>query len=432
MKAHRGLFLGTLALACSLLTMPSSAQWVEDVQNSTDGFLLSCWSSHFFDAQTGLVGGCTSIIPDVGDPKIIRTTDGGATWTVVYSGTIGTVRDIAFSTPMNGSAAILDDGMCALLRTTDGGLNWSEVSQNTDEERYVTDLQLPTNAIGYGVGPWADLAKTTDGGASWGWIALNLSLGQLPTGVHFLDENVGFMTCDGFPAGGNLYKTSNGGISWDSTYYYSSYDLSGVVFVDANTGFLYGGSVNGNAARISRTSDGGTLWQIATINSTNANNIDDMDFVSPSLGYCVTDNGKILKTVNGGATWNEDFANGTWVYTFNSLSLAGGKGYGFGAQAFFAINENVVGLPETTAQSTSLITSPNPVLPTDELRIEVNGEGGTAVVELLDVLGRPVAVETVTSKGLHISRMHANCPPGGYVLRLVGPNTTRTTCLIIQ
>jgi photosystem II stability/assembly factor-like uncharacterized protein len=62
---------------------------------------------------------------DTGD-ELLRSTDGGKTWTVVQQVTGGTIRYLGFTTATQGVAIVtgLADG---LLMTHDGGATWSAV-----------------------------------------------------------------------------------------------------------------------------------------------------------------------------------------------------------------------------------------------------------------------------------------------------------------
>jgi len=73
--------------------------------------------------------------------------------------------------------------------------------------------------------------------------------------------------------------------------------LWSVFFVDTSEGFCVG--ENGT---ILKTTDGGTIWNsmYCPINE----NLLDIFFVDSSIGYIVGNSGTILKTTNGGESWN--------------------------------------------------------------------------------------------------------------------------------
>ena len=80
---------------------------------------------HFADASNGWVVG--DAVGVTGDGGILRTTDGGATWSKV-SGITTDLYGVDFIDASNGWA-VGSGG--AILRTTDGGATWSAQTSNT-------------------------------------------------------------------------------------------------------------------------------------------------------------------------------------------------------------------------------------------------------------------------------------------------------------
>jgi photosystem II stability/assembly factor-like uncharacterized protein len=74
--------------------------------------------------------------------------------------------------------------------------------------------------------------------------------------------------------------------------------LSDVAFADQNTGIIVGDS-----GRILRSTDGGRSWNI--INPPKKVWYTAVQFASSSVGYIVGDSGTVLKTTNAGASWVE-------------------------------------------------------------------------------------------------------------------------------
>jgi photosystem II stability/assembly factor-like uncharacterized protein len=59
-------------------------------------------------------------------PEIFHTQDGGHTWVPREKGTIRPLYGVSFSDPLNGTAVGYDrDDGAIILRTVDGGLTWS-------------------------------------------------------------------------------------------------------------------------------------------------------------------------------------------------------------------------------------------------------------------------------------------------------------------
>ena len=72
-------------------------------------------------------------------------------------------------------------------------------------------------------------------------------------------------------------------------------------FTNANTGFVCGGIKN-SSGLILKTYNGGNTWQ-QIFSSTLS--INDITFISDSIGFACGDSLLILKTTDGGQTWNQ-------------------------------------------------------------------------------------------------------------------------------
>jgi hypothetical protein len=94
------------------------------------------WGVSFTDANTGtVVGDRGDGYGDMNGGTILRTTNGGATWTEQSSGTTCRLFGVSF-TDANTGTAVGRSG--AILRTTSGGVTWVE----GDEPRNVPELYL--------------------------------------------------------------------------------------------------------------------------------------------------------------------------------------------------------------------------------------------------------------------------------------------------
>jgi photosystem II stability/assembly factor-like uncharacterized protein len=143
-----------------------------------------------------------------------------------------------------------------ILRTTDGGLTWTELSSGTVANLYaVAFTDAHTGTV---VGSSGTILRTTDGGATWvsQWPAAYYQF----NGVFFLDANTGWAVGGNYtvqaspPASnsGRILHTTDRGASW-TLQYAGGFGLNAVAFTDANTGVAVG--ANGT---ILRTANGGS------------------------------------------------------------------------------------------------------------------------------------------------------------------------------
>src|SRR5205823_6532931 len=108
----------------------------------------------FVDASTGTVVGENG--------TIVRTTDGGNSWTVQASGTTQTLWAVSFTDATNGTA-IGEGG--TIVGTTDGGAHW--VTQPSGTTLQLRGVSFSDSNNGAAVGEGGTILRTTDSGNSW-------------------------------------------------------------------------------------------------------------------------------------------------------------------------------------------------------------------------------------------------------------------------
>lgn len=161
----------------------------------------------------------------VGGPAgILRSIDGGETWTVIDMGDrIGMITDIKFFNENTGylfgaTSAQIGEAEGVILLTRDGGKTWREVYRSGRAGEVIWKAHFPTRGTGYGTVQSYDQArasqlvvKTTDGGETWTELPLVENAAARQFGIGFIDEKTGFV---GTAAGG--FATQDGGATWRS------------------------------------------------------------------------------------------------------------------------------------------------------------------------------------------------------------------------
>ena len=142
------------------------------------------------------------------------------------------------------------------------------------------------------------------GGFTFGVMQRDLSIsGDLGMQIQFVDENTGWLSnYNPIYETYNIYKTTDGGVSWDSTHA----NAGGFYhFIDANNGWMIGTSgeqVGENGVTsILHSIDGGTTWQLQASNIGEAKAI---YFSDTSNGWVVGKGGLVMHTTDGGIHWN--------------------------------------------------------------------------------------------------------------------------------
>jgi len=150
---------------------------------------------------------------------------------------------------------------------------------------------------GYAIGDNGTFIKTTDGGTSW--VVINTGhngVYDFFSCIHFTSPNTGYISGGGGGMGtGLILKTTNGGISWASVNPGAIYPMFGIFFVNDNTGFAAG-----SFGRVMKTIDAGASWTTQVITGANLGNV---FFPSVSVGFVSGNDSTIYKTTNGGTNW---------------------------------------------------------------------------------------------------------------------------------
>lgn len=264
----------------------SSAQWIQ--QSTVTSRHLT--SVHFPSPNIGYaVGGRTfdPFTPNFGTNIVLKTTDGGDTWSIVGE---DNVPAALFHTDfINDNVGFAVGEYGTILKTIDGGVNWTVKNPTTKHLRGVDFVDLNT---GYVVGESGIILKTSDGGDTWQTQQCNCSvfITQELSEVQFLNA------LTGYAVGAALVKTVDGGTTWTELSSLSTY-LATVFFIDANTGYVAG------QLKIFKTTDGGNNW--TQVHNTISTGLYSIFFPSPSIGY-VSGSGAIYKSVDSGNNWNKE------------------------------------------------------------------------------------------------------------------------------
>lgn len=220
---------------------------------------------------------------------MIHTSDGGINWQLLYDKTYPLV-DMTFISDQMGWV-LADDG--TVLYTHDGGDTWqvqeSGWLQGSLDSFY--SITFINETHGWAVGEFGAMVYTTDGGETW-----DKTIGPISylKDVDFVNEKSGWLIAH--PLIGMecvISRTTNGGADWASTAIAMDECVEAIEFVDEKVGWAVG-------SRMFKTKDGGVTWE------SQDNGIRDLKsivFVNDRLGWAVGSGGKIIHTTDGGETW---------------------------------------------------------------------------------------------------------------------------------
>jgi len=221
-------------------TTDGGMSWTKQYPNST---YITLNGIFFLNSNIGWVVGTNG--------KINKTVDGGNNWTAQVSGlenTYAELKDCYFLDANSGWVV-----GSKVLRTKNGGVTWTQMSSFDDLEYY--DVHFINSEYGWILESSGKIYRTVDGGENW--LLYNTGLSSIYNETHrafdFKDLNNGWVLTDN-----RIAKTSNGGISWTPIN-----DIGGVTgniykdikFFDTNNGWLV------SSKGLFSTNNGGANWQ---------------------------------------------------------------------------------------------------------------------------------------------------------------------------
>lgn len=292
-------------------------------------------SIHFISGSVGWIPLDVGAGPITGG--LMYTRDGGKSFQVVganpnsdYSDAaqkITSARDVDFVSGQQGWAIGLSMNQGDyLLRTNDGGATWTQVYPALLPTQ---DISFADGKTGFGLGVLSDfgaLLSTSDGGSRW-QVVKSFAQDYRPDKLSFIDAKTGWILASSGATNQNVVlHTSDGGVTWAETGSLPDYiEIDYFRFFDTENGIAI--SAGGNN-EFYRTSDGGETWE-STSRQIPANGIDQFAFLSGTEGWEICNPGGYqtaydisISHVTDGTTWQTptEVLQGAASYAFTFLS----------------------------------------------------------------------------------------------------------------
>ncbi|MGE5590866.1 MAG: WD40/YVTN/BNR-like repeat-containing protein, partial [Bacillota bacterium] len=277
----------------------------------------------FLDANRGFGIGTAS------DPSaLVRTEDGGATWTLVDAKLTRPFVAISFVDPSSGWA--MAEGLASarqILHTGDGGRTWTQTAALPDDQAdglapsypYLRFFSASDGLVEPLEWPQTTVARSRDGGKTWSpqgsltrksgsWIKL-----------AFVSPDQGFAAVQnprqgsGTTGAVTLLKTDDGGRTWANLpALEGDYWVQGLAFLSTDRGFLL---VRRDplspqpTEELLQTADGGKSWKPLAVSAGGPSPLSEAPseairllFADDAHGWILTPGG-MLATRDGGRTW---------------------------------------------------------------------------------------------------------------------------------
>lgn len=240
----------------------------------------------------------------VGNPdRALFTFDGGNTWhypafaypvsDLVSDPVIVTMYAISFTLPHRGWVAgrgYWEKGLlAAILKTYDSGTTWPE-AQLIESGFELHDIYAVDDNHAWAVGTWGKVYRTTNGET---WEMVDSGATDL-YGVHFVDIERGWAV--GWH--GTIITSDDTGLTWSPQSSGTTTWLKSAYFTDDSNGWVVGDGV------ILKTSDGGETWNTVPGEWEQEGwYLQDVFFLDTNDGWAVGEDGRVLVTHDGGDTW---------------------------------------------------------------------------------------------------------------------------------
>jgi len=332
--------------------------------------------------------------------RVLRTVDGGSTWTSVGGGAIG-AADIYNIDAVSANTALVTttpSTVTYIFRTTNGGTSWDTVFSQSGG--FIDAIHMVDATTGYAYGDpvtnvWVVL-KTTDGGASW--TGLGTAPAQVGTEAGTQNDMcvVGSTIWFGSSAGGRVYRSTDGGASWTSSTVAGAAAGTRVIsvwFNDANYG-IAGHYTTSGVYNASRSTDGGATWSAITVGAATTYNIAVGG--SGTLDFWMARGTNVFTSNDRGASWTQSYT-GTGTFYDVDFYTTGSSTYGWGVKdngnivmyygTITGVDEHQQDVPQTFALDQNY---PNPFNPSTTLRYALPKDAHISLA-IYNILGQKVA-----------------------------------------
>lgn len=231
------------------------------------------------------------------------------------------------------------------------------------------------------VGDAGEVLTTADAGGLWTRRTSNTGFNL--NGVWFTTASTGWAVGNS----GTIRRTTNGGVNWSLVVSNAGENLRDVFFTHPDTGWVVG-----TAGAILRTVNGGTTWQKQ---NPTALSLHSVAFSEPRYGWAVGDNGTILGTVDRGISWTVVSPS----VTSQPLRAVWARGrflnWAVGAQGATPRTVNNAGVAEWQLLTTGAANDLNGLCFVSDLTGYAAGTNGTGIVLRTDDGGQNWSPQTV-------------------------------------
>lgn len=365
--------------------------------------------------------------------KVLRTTNGG-TWTNA-SGNLPTTNGAGYVIwGIDASTALvstsLTTGNTWIYRTTNGGTTWTQVF--TQATGFIDGFYFKDANTGFTYGDpvggrWS-LWKTSNGGANWD--SAGLYLPQVGTEAGWNNSMCGVGNSIWFGTNNTkVYYSTNFGSNWTAQVSTGQVNVYSIWFNNATTGLAAYTGVIG-------TTNSGTVWTTQTAPGTaNAGGLTGVG----STFWLVRQAAVIYKTTNNGTTWAIDYTSAATALQHIGIARNGSTGGNVWAVSstgnIYKYGTTTGITPVSNVSTTYKLDQnyPNPFNPTTKISFSVP-VSGSVTLKVYDMMGKEVAdlVNNQLNSGTYSIDFNAsNLSSGIYTYSMTSGSFTETKKMIL-
>jgi len=407
-----------LSVQCRLL---SQDYWLK--QNSPTALnLTTCF---FTDSLNGWIGGDSGLI--------LHTSDKGISWNRQNSRVRNSIVSLYFVNKNVGFGISLEFDFTPpnyigsrILSTTNGGISWDNYLFQ-DTNIFLNTIYFLDTLNGFTGGSDGKIYYTSNSGNLWtqSTVDSGLSFTFPVDDIKFYDPLTGFAAGGAFDIAGMIWKTTNGGLTWNNRIV-GAEPVTDIFIIDSLNIIAVGGDFEYGASNVKTTNSGANwIYQEFGIFGI-ANSIDFRTESEAWISLGIVDS--FLISTNGGITWRlTGTPNSARIYDITFTDPNNGWAVGVDG-VILKYNTNVIGVHEDNNYIPETITLfqnyPNPFNPVTVINYDLNiKNGGSNFVSLkiYDILGREAATlvdQDQTSGSYNISFDGSNFQSGIYYYRI--------------
>lgn len=411
------------------------SQWIQQQTGITQNLNDIC----FMNATTGITVGLNG--------TMIRTTNGGLNWISIPLTTTQNVFSTCFPSVSTG---YISGYTGFVIKTTNSGINWFSTPGCGINVNCISFLDSYTGITG---GNGTLMCHTSDGGTSF--FPRYIPASYIISGIHYYSSSL-LVVCGTEMPGAIIYKSTNTGNNFSAVLTLANsgldvmYSLNSVYFKNGNTGFAVGShsSYGPTFGDIYRTTNSGNNWSgIASIGPEAGISLNAIHFCDSLNGFVVGNNGKILRSTNGGVNWTTQNTPSTvrltGIHMVNAFTgyICGNSGTilkttNGGLQGIIPISNEV---PDKYKLEQN---HPNPFNPSTIIRFSISENGSPirtfgddkVVLKVYNILGKEIAtlVNEELKAGIYEINWNASGYASGiYYYTLVTDNFSETKKMVL-